>query len=137
MTKKNIIVIVIISLMALALFLTICGVKGVFSGKLTQKETFRFLCDGFFVAGMVELGVAGIIWASDMGAFDGIRYGVTSLFRLHFSTRRLDWQEKESFSDYKERIHKKKDNKPLITLAIVGGVFFLMAVIMLIVYMKS
>lgn len=137
MTKKNIIVIVIISLLALALFLTICGVKGVFSGDLSKKETFRFVCDGFFVAGIVELGVAGIIWASDMGAFDGIRYGVTSLFRLHFSTRRLDWQEKESFSEYKDRIHKKKDKRPLITIVIVGGVFILMAVIMLIVYMKS
>lgn len=137
MTKKNVIIILIISLMALAIFFTICGVKGVFGGELSKKETFRFVCDGFFVAGIVELGIAGIIWASDMGAFDGLRYGVTSLFRLHFSARRLDWQEKESFSDYKERIHKKKDKKPLITIVIVGGVFLIMAVIMLIVYMKA
>lgn len=137
MTKKNIIVILIISLVALAIFLTVCGVKGVFGGSLSPKDTFRFICDGFFVAGIVELGIAGLIWASDNGAFDGIRFGVTNLFRLHFSTKRLDWKEKESFSEYKERIHKKKDNKPLIVLAIVGAVFLVLAVIMLIVYMKA
>lgn len=137
MNKKKFITISIIILLALGIFFTICGVKGVFGKGLSQKESFRYVCDGFFVAGIVELGVAGIIWCSDLGAFDGIRYGVTSLFRLHFSTKKMDWKQKESFSDYKDRIHQNKNNSLTKYLAIIGGVFFVLSIVFLILYTNA
>ena len=68
-------------------------------------------------------------------AFDGLKYSFTSFFRLHFSTHRYDWKEKESFQEYKERIHSDEKKKKNVSItAIIGGVFMIGAIICLIIY---
>ena len=54
---------------------------------------------------------------------------------LHFSTHRYDWKEKESFQEYKERIHSDEKKKKNVSItAIIGGVFMIGAIICLIIY---
>ena len=135
MIKKKITETIVSLAIGLTLFFVITGVNGVYGGSLSKVEVARFLCDGFFVAGVVLLGFAGLSWASGQGAFDGLRYSFTSFFRLHFSTHRYDWKEKESFQEYKERIHSEEKKKKNVSIsAIVGVVFMLCAMICLIVY---
>ena len=77
----------------------------------------------------------GFSLPADKGAFDGLKFSFTSFFRLHFSTHRYDWKEKESFQEYKERIHSDEKKKKNVSItAIIGGVFMIGAIICLIIY---
>lgn len=135
MTKRHVTETIVSLIIGLTLFFVITGVNGVYGGKLSGVEVARFLCDGFFVSGVVLLGFAALYWASDKGAFDGLKYSFTSFFRLHFSTHRYDWKEKESFQEYKERIHSDEKKKKNVSItAIIGGVFMIGAIICLIIY---
>lgn len=111
MTKRHVTETIVSLIIGLTLFFVITGVNGVYGGKLSDVEVARFLCDGFFVAGVVLLGFAALYWASDKGAFDGLKFSFTSFFRLHFSTHRYDWKEKESFQEYKEKDTFRREEK--------------------------
>lgn len=135
MIKKKITETIVSLIIGLTLFFVVTGVNGVYGGGLSGVEVARFLCDGFFVAGVILLGFAALYWASDKGAFDGLKYSFTSFFRLHFSTHRYDWKEKESFVEYKERIHSEEKKKKNVSIsAIIGAIFMIGAIICLIVF---
>ena len=78
MTKRHVTETIVSLIIGMTLFFVITGVNGVYGGKLSGVKVARFLCDGFFVAGVVLLGFAALYWASDKGAFDGLKFSFTS-----------------------------------------------------------
>lgn len=93
-------------------------------------ELLRALCDGFFVGGMLLFGWGCLIYARNEGLFDGLTYGVSSLF----ATRNLAGEKQTvKYSEYKEQKRaKRKSSKPLL----VSGLFYtVISFILLGVYM--
>lgn len=94
------------------------------------------LCDGFFVAAVVLLGVGGLKVARNAGNFDMISYGVKSALYITLpwlkSNSPLEHKE-EDFVSYKER--KRGERKPANDLLIAGVVYLVLASMLLIVYL--
>lgn len=86
----------------MTLFFVITGVNGVYGGKLSNVEVARFLCDGFFVAGVVLLGFAALYWASDKGAFDGLKYSFTSFSGCTFRRTAMTGKKRKVFRNIKK-----------------------------------
>lgn len=93
------------------------------------------LCDGFFVAGALLLGMGGLKFCRNQGAFDMISYGVVSTFHNHFPGAKMDspLQEREDYVSYAER--KRAERKSPKEFFVVGSAFMIPAVILLVVYM--
>ncbi|MDD4290688.1 MAG: DUF3899 domain-containing protein [Clostridia bacterium] len=87
------------------------------------------LCDGLSVGGIALLCVAGFLYAYDNELFDGISYGVKSLFHVRRPQKFYKGMN-ESYSEYKERKHKEKGGYREIVF--VGLSFLLLALIFLI-----
>ncbi len=137
--KKKIISYTIVLVVALALILLVCGLKGLFTEEKSRIDVISALCDAFFVAGVVVIGIGALIWASDKGAFDGLGYSISSLFNLHKPAGKgLNWKKSETYEEYVERKHApEKKNKSMNMLLIIGAVLLLIAIIFLIVYMTT
>lgn len=89
------------------------------------------LCDGFFVAGVLLLGMGGLKVARNAGTFDMMVYGMDAALRIT-----LPWVMKEKkdadFVAYKER--KQEERKPAYDLLIAGGIHMALAMIFLVLY---
>ncbi|MBO7222070.1 MAG: DUF3899 domain-containing protein [Clostridia bacterium] len=94
--KKKFITLTILILVHIGIILTVCGVDGVFTETMAPQEVVRYVCDGFFVAGVVYICIGGLIWASAKGAFDGIGYHISYTMHSIFHNKR-DWKKKETF----------------------------------------
>ena len=131
--KKTIITYLLSIVVAIGIILTVCGVKGVLTTDMSQQEVVRYVCDGFFVSAILTLGIGGLSWASRQGAFDGLGYSF-SLWKQRYTTHKRDWMNKESFSEYKERMTEKKKKKEINHFFIIGGIFAVVAALLYIVY---
>lgn len=131
--KKNIISYVVAVVVSVGLILLVCGTKGVLTSHLTQQETIKYVCDGFFVAAVVLLGMGGLTWASGQGTFDGLGY-TFSLWKEKFTNHKKDWHKREDFQEYKERKAEKKKNRKINHFLVMGGVLMIVAAILMIVY---
>ena len=131
--KKNIISYVVAVVVSVGLILLVCGTKGVLTSHLTQQEIIKYVCDGFFVAAVVLLGMGGLTWASGQGTFDGLGY-TFSLWKEKFTNHKKDWHKREDFQEYKERKAEKKKNRKINHFLVMGGVLMIVAAILMIVY---
>ena len=131
--KKIAITISVALAVELAIILLICGLNGVLTTSVGEQEVARYLCDGFFVSGVLFLGVGGLMWTSKLGTFDGIGYTVSRWKDSLFNNRR-DWHEKEKYAEYKKRVAEKKKNKDVDIIIIIGGVALVVASMLLLVY---
>ena len=131
--KKKLLTLTILILVHIGIILTVCGIDGVFTESMAQQEVVRFVCDGFYVAGILYLCIGGLIWASKEGAFDGLGYTVSNWKHSIFHNTR-DWKKKETFQEYKERGSEKKKGRRVNEAIIIGGVSILIASVLLIVY---
>ncbi|MBO7326892.1 MAG: DUF3899 domain-containing protein [Clostridia bacterium] len=131
--KKKLLTLTILILVHIGIILTVCGIDGVFTESMAQQEVVRFVCDGFYVAGILYLCIGGLIWASKEGAFDGLGYTVSNWKHSIFHNTR-DWKKKETFQEYKERVSEKKKGRRVNEAIIIGGVSILIASVLLIVY---
>ena len=96
----------------------------------------HLLCDGFFFAAVMLLGMGGLKFFRNKGTFDMMSYSVSSVFQLHFPFVKMDSPlnaRQEDFADYKER--KKAKRKPASDLLWAGLVYLVLDVIMLVVYL--
>lgn len=99
--------------------------QGLFQGPQPQ-EAYHILCDGFFIASVLLIGVGLMCLISNEGIFDVLSYGVINIFRL-FSPSNKFFSERESFYDFRMR---RKDKKVgFAFLVIVGGGYLLAAFI--------
>ena len=63
-----------------------------------QKEQCRLLCDALTLPGVLLLCAGALVWVSNLGALDGICYGLRLAFRGLIPGKRL--QKEESYHDY-------------------------------------
>ena len=136
--KTKLIKIGVLLLIALAVVLTVCEINGLLTEKLAPRDVMKVLCDAFFVSGVVFLGISGLAWASDMGAFDGIGYSISTMINTHMPAGRgLNWHKKESYEEYKERKHAPEKKKKLKASFIMGAFMLALAIVFLVVYLTA
>ena len=115
-----------------AMFLGAVALSGGFSA--TDRETlWRALCDGLTVPGVLLTGAGLLAVVTDLGAFDGLRFGV----RKAFDQIRREEKRRETPRTYYEYVQasRQKEKKSPRMLLIVGGGFLLAAAVSLAVYM--
>lgn len=117
-------------IVGLAIAIGVAFARG-FSFQLPIKQMMQCLSDGFFVAGLLELGMGALIWVSTTGFFDMISYGFKSMLVLFTSLKNP--KEHQNFYDYKtERDeHRGKTN---FVLLIVGGALIVLSLVCLWLY---
>ncbi len=94
-------------------------------------EVVRCLCDGFFVASVMLLGLGGIKTARNQGVFDVMGYGAKSTLETFLPfLKKTD--EKEDIYQYKER--KAAERRGSAAMLLAGGVYLALSVIALIFY---
>ena len=91
----------------------------------------HLLCDGFFVAAVMLLGVGGIRFCQGKGALDGIGYGVSNMFNMFIHAGRQDAREEDYFS-YCQR--KAEERKPYGNCLLAGSFYLILSLMCLVVY---
>ena len=103
----------------------------VFALNLSREfGVLRSLCDGFFVAAVLLLGVGGIRAARNKGTFDVAGFGLRQVVDMTIPALRRE--EKEDMQQYRER--KAKERKSSVGLLLAGGVYLALSVIALVIY---
>lgn len=98
----------------------------------------RMLCDGFFVAAVVLLGMGGLKFARNQGAFDMMTYSLKTVFHLHYPFSKMNSpleEREEDFVDYKERKRAKRKSSAEMLWA--GLLYLILAAIFLVVYLLT
>ena len=96
----------------------------------STKDTIQVLVDGFFVSGALLTLYGGLVFTSNEGAFDMLKFGIIKFFDL-FKTD-LSKAKYNTFYDYRvERMEKKQ---PIAYLLLVGLGFLAISMILLIIY---
>ncbi|MDE6108144.1 MAG: DUF3899 domain-containing protein [Oscillospiraceae bacterium] len=104
---------------------------GVFFLNLSREYgALRCLCDGFFVAAVLLLGMGTIKTARNKGSFDVAGYGVSYTIGLVFPALRRE--EKEDMAQYRER--KAGERKSSKGMLLAGLVYLALSVLSLVVY---
>ena len=87
------------------------------------REWMRIASNAALLPGVLFVGLSAMLWISGEGAFDGIRYTVTSMMA------RLRGVDKQyaSYFDYTRREKKKSAGNPMLA----PGLFFLAVAIIL------
>lgn len=103
---------------------------GVFCLNLNRDYgVLRCLCDGFFVAAALLLGIGGLRAARNQGTFDVAGFGLRSVIGMALPV--LHW-EKETMEQYRER--KAAERKSSVSLLLAGAVYLVLSLIALAVY---
>ena len=63
-----------------------------------EKEKYRLLCDALTVPGVLLVCAGALVWVSNLGALDGILYGLRLAFRALIPGKRL--QKEEGYRDF-------------------------------------
>lgn len=105
----------------------------------TQIQTFGnvalLLSDSCFVTGMIFAGVRLIAFVAGEGIFDSLCFAVESIFVVRNWSFKRKFEDRETYSEYKERKkEERKDKKRSYNMFIVGGLYLVIAAIFLIVY---
>ncbi len=132
--KQNLITAAVAFVVATGVMFAIIGSRGIFADGATQEEVLRHLTDGFGIAGGMIFAISLLVWAGTKGTFDGIGYGVSNMINMRWTGAKKDWHKKETFAEYRERKGEKRKSTIWIPIAIVGGVFIVVSLIILGVY---
>lgn len=95
-----------------------------------EYGVLRSLCDGFFTAAVLLLGIGGIKAVRNKGVFDVSGFGLRHVVDMTLPAFRRE--EKEDLQQYRER--KALERKSSVGLLLAGGVYLALAVIALVVY---
>lgn len=95
-----------------------------------EYGALRCLCDGFFVAAVLLLGIGSIKTARNKGTFDVAGYGVSYMVGMAFPALRRE--EKEDIHQYRER--KSQERKSSRGMLLAGLVYLTLSVLALVVY---
>ena len=95
----------------------------------TAQDVLRILSDGFFVAGLLFLGMAGLTWAKNGGAMDGLGYTI----KIAIARIRPDYDDaRMTFAQYREEREKKASSPKSAVLA--GLVHMAIAIVLTVAY---
>lgn len=131
--KKVILTYTISIIVAIGIVLMVCGISGVLTTEMEQKEVVRYVCDGFFVSAILFICVGVLSWTSRDGVFDGIGYAFY-IFKQRYVNVKRSGKYGESYSEYKERVREKKGKGSFGHLFIIGGVFAVVTSVLFLVY---
>lgn len=99
-------------------------------GLSREYSLMRCICDGFFVAAVLQLGVGLIVLARNKGSFDAVGFGLRSVLQTHFPS--FGNGEKEDIMAYRER--KALARRPATPLILSGSVYLALSLIFLALY---
>lgn len=88
------------------------------------------LCDGFFVAAVLLLGVGGLRGVRNKGVFDVVGFGISSVAKITFPF--LKGEQEEDIYDYRQR--KAERRKEAGGLLAAGTVYLILSVLVLCLY---
>jgi hypothetical protein len=63
-----------------------------------NRERYQLLCDALTVPGVLLVCAGALVWVSNLGALDGIFYGLRLAFRALIPGKRL--QKEENYQDF-------------------------------------
>ena len=90
--------------------------------------------DAFFVPGILILSVGLLVWVSDGGVFDMIRFGLMKVFSVMF-TRKIKDDQPKTFYDYRV-MRQAKEPADIKFLLLVGAIFVALAGLSLLVTLQ-
>lgn len=115
---------------AVIVVIVVCAQKIWTQGVVAKMGT---LSDAFFAAG-VFIGCIGLlVFVSDRGAFDMLKYAVVMLIAKF--KRNVKDRKYKDFNEYRAA-RSERENKPIAYMLIVGVCFLLVAIVFLILYYK-
>lgn len=136
--KKKVFLINLIAGLAVAVAVFLYGLSMPLSDGRTELQTgdyLRCIADGFTVSAVMLLGVGGIKFVRNKGAFDVLGYGMTTAVHMFLPMMkphdRLGDRE-EAFLDYRER--KEKTRKGASGELMAGAVHMVLALVFIAVY---
>ncbi len=119
----------ITSIIGAAIVVTVVCVQRIWTRELVAQ--MGVLSDAFFAAG-VFIGCIGLlVFVSDRGAFDMLRYAVIML--VNKFRRDINKRKYKDFNEYRE-MRSGKENKPIAFMLVVGLAYIAGAVAFLIAY---
>lgn len=97
----------------------------------TAAERYRFLCDAFFVPGVLMMAAGALIFVANDGLFNGIAYAARYVARMF-----VPWSGKrdESYGDFVASRSEKGGIKGYSFLFAIGGLYLALSVLFLILY---
>ena len=131
--KKKIVGLIVALIIEISMVLSICGLSGLFTEQLEPQDIVRYVCDGFFAAGMLNVCIGGLLWVSKQGTFDGLGYTV-SRWKDSIMKNRRDWHKEQDYYDYQQKQAEKKKQKSVNEMFVVGGASLVIAIVLFIVY---
>ena len=96
-----------------------------------EKGQYQLLCDALTVPGVLLICAGALVWVSNLGALDGLSYGLRLCFRALIPGKRL--RQEESYHDY-VAARQEKRIKGYGFLLISGGITVAASVICLALY---
>lgn len=103
--------------------------KGTFS-QTEAVDVYKDLCDALFIPGVTIVCFGLLVFASNGGVFNMLKFGMIKLFDLF--KRDLTKVKYRTYYDYSEA--QKDKNKGFWYLLVVGAVFIVASVVFLVVY---
>lgn len=97
------------------------------------------LLDGTFVAGVLLTGIGILLFCANKGAFNIFGYGVKYGLSLILPIGKNPWAadgERETYYDYCMR-KAEKEPKSFLPLLISGGVYLVISVVLLVIYLNA
>ncbi len=108
----------------------IAALRGLFKAE-AAIDTWRILCDGCFVAGVLLVGIYSLSWVGGQGLMNGLAFSVKTVLSLKWS---VFGNFRESYEEYKER---KKGKQRLPKEMLFAGLFFIaLSIVFLILYIS-
>ena len=95
-----------------------------------EYGVLRCVCDGFFVAAVLLLGIGGIKAVRNSGSFDVAGFGLRHVVDITVPALRRG--EQEDMQQYRER--KALERKSSVGLLLAGVVYLVLSVIALVIY---
>ena len=71
-----------------------------------NRERYQLLCDALTVPGVLLVCAGALVWVSNLGALDGIFYGLRLAFRALIPGKRL--QKEENYRDFVAERQEKR-----------------------------
>lgn len=117
----------------LVLAFIICAISGIFSAEGLFR-VYEYLCDGFFISGVLALSMGVLAFVHNNGVFDMLIYG----FKRFFSLFKKNPKEQKYATFYDYSVAKAERPKAdYAFLLIVGGAFILISLVFLYLWAKE
>jgi hypothetical protein len=112
-----------IQLAAALVIAVLIAVSEGFSFSGDAFANFGYLCDGFFICGVMFTGVGALLWVSTTGFFDLFGYAVKSILSMFASRKEID--AFPGFYEYKCEQDAKRAEHPMTHTVLIVGLILL------------